>query len=211
VIYFPGSAALFRTNSQNFSEYYEFPVFLSFLVNNGRAVFFPVYKGTFERGVDMDVMPILSNGTNAYTDYLIQVVKDYRRSLDYLETRNDIDDQKFAFYGMSWGGWMGTIIPAVEERLKANILLAGGMFSQGQPEAEQINYVTRVDIPTLMLNGRYDSTRPYDTSIKPLFDLLGTPEEQKKLVVYDTDHIPPKVEYIKEILDWLDLHLGAVN
>ena len=211
IIYFPGSAALFRTNSQNFQNYYEFPVFLSFLVKNGRAVFFPVYKGTFERGIGMNVMPILSSGNHAFTDYLIQIVKDYRRSLDYLETRSDIDNDKFAYYGMSWGGWMGTIIPAVEERLQANIILAGGMFSQGQPEAEQINYVTRVDVPTLMLNGRYDSTRPYDTSIKPMLDLLGTPDDDKKLVVYETDHIPPKVEYIKEILDWLDLYLGPVK
>ncbi|MGI9233031.1 MAG: hypothetical protein ACR2RD_05315, partial [Woeseiaceae bacterium] len=46
---------------------------------------------------------------------------------------------------------------------------------------------------------------------KPLFDLIGTPEEHKVLKVYETDHIPPKSEYISEILAWLDLYLGPVG
>ena len=44
-----------------------------------------------------------------------------------------------------------------------------------------------------------------------MFDLLGTPDEHKKLLVYETDHIPPKVEYMREILDWLDLYFGTVE
>ena len=31
-----------------------------------------------------------------------------------------------AFYGVSWGGQMGGILPAVEPRLKASIILVGG-------------------------------------------------------------------------------------
>lgn len=112
---------------------------------------------------------------------------------------------------MSWGGNLGAIIPAVEERVKVNVLLSGAMFSHGQPEAKQINYITRVETPTIMLNGRYDSNAPYETSINLMFDLLGTPDEHKKLLVYETDHIPPKVEYMREILDWLDLYFGTVE
>jgi len=78
-------------------------------------------------------------------------------------------------------------------------------------EADQLNYVTRVKIPTLMLNGRYDTGNPYDKCIKPLFDFLGTPDEHKDLKLYDTDHIPPRVEFIKETLAWLDKYLGPVN
>jgi hypothetical protein len=62
-----------------------------------------------------------------------------------------------------------------------------------------------------MLNGRYDSGFTYERSIKPLFDLLGTPDKDKDLKLYETDHIPPRVEFIKEILAWLDRYLGAVN
>jgi hypothetical protein len=74
-----------------------------------------------------------------------------------------------------------------------------------------MNYVTRVKIPTLMINGRYDSFLAYETSIKPRFDLLGTPDEHKELKVYETDHIPPRIEFIKETLAWLDRYLGPVK
>ena len=110
---------------------------------------------------------------------------------------------------MSWGGVLGTIIPAVEDRLAINILLAGGVNVIGRPEANSINYISRIKIPTLMMNGKYD--RYIDVLIKPTIDLLGTPRENKQLILYETDHIPPRVEYIKEILTWLDKYLGPVR
>ena len=211
VIYFPGSAVINQRSSKDLENYYEFPMFLSFLVKNGRAVLFPVYKGTFERGnpalsaISQDVE------SHAYTEFLTQLVKDYRRSIDYLETRRDIDSRKLAYYGMSWGGVFGAIIPAVEDRLKASVLLAGGLPPRGQrrPEADHLNYVTRVRTPTLMLNGKYDNS--LDTGIRPMFDLLGTPAEHKDLKLYETDHIPPRNEFIKETLAWLDKYLGPVK
>jgi len=211
VIYFPGSASLFQSSSKDLDSYYEFPVFLSFLVKNGRAVLYPVYKGTFERREDRFIPLHLGSNSHSYTEYLIQLVKDFKRSIDYLETRQDIDVKKLAYYGMSWGGILGAIIPAVEERLQTNIILSGGFTGHGRPEANQINYVSRVKTPTLMLNGKYDAGFTYETSIKPMFDLLGTPDENKELKLYETDHIPPRNEFIKEILAWLDRYLGPVK
>jgi len=46
---------------------------------------------------------------------LIQEVQDFRRCIDYLETRADIDSEKIAYYGMSAGGWRGAIIAVVED------------------------------------------------------------------------------------------------
>jgi len=74
-----------------------------------------------------------------------------------------------------------------------------------------INYVTGVKVPTLMLNGRYDMTFPFELTVKPMFDLLGTPAADKRLILYDTDHIVPLTEYIKETLAWLDKYLGPVK
>ena len=42
-------------------------------------------------------------------------------------------------------------------------------------------------------------------------DLLGTPEEHKKLKLYETDHIVPMNDFIKETLAWLDRYLGPVQ
>jgi len=210
VIYFPGGAVTRHETSEDIEDYYEFTMFLSFIVKNGRAVFFPVYKGTFER-IDPALRPILYGAeSHAYTEFLVQLVKDFRRCVDYLETRQDIDKGKLAFYGMSWGGILGAIIPAVEERLAASVLLAGGFFRSALPQAHQINYVSRVKIPTLMLNGQYDTLYDVETAIKPMFDLLGTPADQKQLIICETDHIPPRVEFIKETLNWLDRYLGPV-
>lgn len=211
VIYFPGSASLFQTSSEHIDEYYEFPIFLSFLVKTGRAVVYPVYQGTFERRNEQS--PGLHTGprTHAYTEFVIQLVKDFRRTIDYLETREDIDVDKLAFYGMSWGSMLGTVIPAVEQRVKTSIILAGGLLDIGLPEVNPLNYVPRITMPYLMLVGRYDSIWGFEGSAEPLFDLIGTSEEHKVMKVYETDHIPPKSEYIAEILSWLDLYLGPVS
>jgi formylglycine-generating enzyme required for sulfatase activity/dienelactone hydrolase len=210
VIYFPGSVSTWVTSSQDMENYFEFTMFLSFLVRNGRAVLYPVYKGTFERGEPALAAIHGGDESYAYTEFMIQTVKDFRRSIDYLETREDIDNSKLAFYGMSWGGFMGTIIPVVEERLRTSIMVAGGLgYSDVRPEANTINYVTRVRIPTLMLNGIYDDG--INEWIKPAFELLGTPPADKRLILYETDHIPPRAEYIKESLRWLDKYLGPVK
>jgi predicted Ser/Thr protein kinase len=211
VIYFPGAEPLNTESSENIGSLFEFDVFLSFLVKNGRAILFPVYKGTFERRDDALTPIVFGDSSHLYTEYLIQVVKDFKRCVDYLETRQDIDSSKLAFYGMCWGAQMGTVISAVEDRLAANVFLAGGLHGLGRPEAAQINYVTRVKIPTLMLNGEYDTIFPSDTSTRPMFNLLGTPDEHKELKLFETDHIPPRNEFIKETLLWLDRYLGPVE
>ena len=201
-------------SSEGLESYYEFTMFLSFLVRNGRAVLYPVYKGTFERS-SPEYMSLLNDpekaSTYAYTELMVQEVKDLKRSIDYLKSRSDIDGKKIAYMGMSWGAEIGAIIHAVEDRFAASVLVAGGLNGLGRPDACDVNFVSHVLTPTLMLNGKYDVFCPPETSSRPMFDLLGTPPENKRLILYDTDHIPPRVEYIKETLAWLDKYLGPVK
>jgi dienelactone hydrolase len=206
VIYFPGSGSQYKDSSKDLDSYMEFETYLSFILKNGRAVLYPVYKGTFERRHE-----IPARETHKYVEYLIQVVKDFKRCIDYLATRPDIDSKKLAYYGLSWGGRLGATIPAIEGRLNASVLLVGGFGRPGRPEVNPINYVGRVKTPTLMLNGRYDMIFPYETDVKPMFDLMGIPDEHKQLKLYETDHFVPKNEFIKETLAWLDRYLGPVN
>jgi len=44
-----------------------------------------------------------------------------------------------------------------------------------------------------------------------MFRLLGTPESQKKMLVYASGHLVPSTEFIKETLAWLDTHLGPAR
>ncbi len=211
VVYFPGSGSLFQGSSENIDLYYEYPVFLSFLVKTGRAVVYPVYQGTFERSDELLIPLHMGSSTNTYTEYLVQLVQDFRRSMDYLETRVDIDKEKIAYYGMSWGGLLGGIIPAVEKRIDNAVVLAGGLSTAGRPESRSQHYAPHITVPFLMLVGRYDSILGYEASAKPLFDLVGTVPEHKVMKVYDTDHIPPKREFVTEILSWLDRYFGPVT
>jgi serine/threonine protein kinase len=207
VIYFPSSASFAQRSSQDLDTYLEFEHFLSPLIKSGRAVLYPAYKGTFERGGG-GAQP--GTDTHQYTENFIKVVKDFRRCIDYLQQeRPDINGQRLAYCGFSGG--RGAIILALEDRLGASILAVGGMRGDGRPEVNLINYVGRVKVPMLMLNGKYDLTFPYETTVKPMFDLLGTPADKKELKLYETDHFIPRDELIKETLIWLDRYLGPVK
>jgi predicted esterase len=215
VVYFPGSGSVLVPSSDHIEGYWEFADKLSHFVKDGRAVVYPVYKGTFER---RDGLPGSLHSrydeSHEYKDYVVRIVKDFKRVIDYLETRSDIDTEKLAYFGFSWGGILGSIIPAIEERIKISIIDAGGLKPFGhkaKPEVDPINYISRITIPTLMLHGRYDANVPYDYSAKPMFDLLGTPGEDKKLITYETDHIIPRKDLIKESLAWLDQYFGTVK
>jgi serine/threonine protein kinase/dienelactone hydrolase len=213
VIYYPGSNAVY-TDKPLGAELREFKWNLAYLVKNGRAVMYPVYKGTYERAADQ-ILEIHLPGEkyqHAHREYLIKWVKDFSRSVDYLTTRPDIDSEKLAYYGFSWGGLVGPVIMAVEERIAASILNLGGFASYSElPEVHGLNYAPRVRIPTLMLNGRYDQTFPLETDVMVLHDLLGTTEADKRLIVYDSDHFIPTKEKVKETLAWLDRYLGMVE
>ena len=80
------------------------------------------------------------------------------------------------------------------------------------PEADLFNFVPRIKMPTLLLGGEYDFGFPVDTSQRPLFILLGTPSEHKRHVVFENaGHVPPRIDVIRETLDWLDRYLGPVH
>lgn len=115
-------------------------------------------------------------------------------------------------WGLSWGGAQAPIVLAVENRFRAAILQSGGLeFQKNLPEVDNINFITRVKVPVLMLNGRYDHFFPVESSQRPFFELLGTPEKDKRQVLYESGHAVPRKEFIRESLDWLDKYLGPVK
>jgi len=205
VIYFPGSNAIHMDMiASNYVQR------LDFIVKSGRVLVYPVLKGTFDRkdGLKSE----LQEETVFYKDHVIMWRKDFGRTIDYLETRKDILADKIGYFGWSWGGVMGGIIPAVEKRIKAVVLHVGGMDMQKTfPEVDQINFLPRVYQPVLMLNGKYDMYFPVETSQKPMYNLLGTSAKDKILKIYDTGHLVPRTDLIRETLDWYDKYLGPVK
>jgi dienelactone hydrolase len=211
VLYFPGLTALQRNPSDLLEETIEFKQNLAFLPKSGRALLHPVYKGTYERGADSDLLS--QPGTREAATWRIQLVQDARRSIDYLQSRPDIDGTRIGYYGFSWGGRMASIILAVEPRLKVAVVLSGGLQSafRFRPEIDQINFVSRVRAPTLMLHGRYDLTVLLEAEARPMFELLGTPASDKRLYLADSDHWIPRNDLIRESLAWFDKYLGPAE
>jgi eukaryotic-like serine/threonine-protein kinase len=205
VIFFPGSNALLL---RTFSLYTT--AALDAILKSGRAVVYPIYKSTYERGDGMESDVV--NMTSTWRDHVIMWVKDVSRAIDYVETRPELDHQKLAYYGYSWGAEMGGLVPAVEPRIKVCVLALGGLdFQRSLPEVDTINFVSRVKQPVLMLNGRYDFFFPVESTQEPFFRLLGSKKDQKKHLLYETSHNIPRNELIKELLNWLDEYLGPVN
>src|SRR5579872_1701642 len=205
VLFFPGSNAL---TLRKFAMYPS--ASLDAVLRSGRAVIYPVYKGTFERGDGME--SDVANMSSSWRDHVIMWAKDASRAIDYAETRPELDHDKVAYYGYSWGAVMGAVIPALDPRIKVVVLALGGMdFHPSLPEVDTINFLPRVKQPTLMLNGHYDFFFPEQSTQDPFYNLLGSRKDQKKHMLYETGHAIPRNELIKETLNWFDEYLGPVQ
>ena len=210
VVYFAGDGAFYAPPLDDLDGRGEFELYLKFLVKTGRAVAYVAYQGTHGR---IEGRPDSWDGeSRSYANYRIQQVQDFLRTVDYLETRSDIDAERIAFYGLSRGGTELTLVLALDDRYKTAISAVGGITtSRRRPEVDHIHFAPRVKVPVLMLNARYDLAVPYETSARPMYELLGTPAEQKKQIVYENDHFLDRKELISEILPWLDTYLGPVD
>jgi formylglycine-generating enzyme required for sulfatase activity len=203
VVYVPSGEALRLRSSDELRMKY-----MEFLLRSGRAVMHPIYKGTYERRLRES-----AGGPGEDRDLLIQISKDLGRSIDYLETRADIDRERLAYYGVSLGADVAPLLLAIEGRFRVAVLQGGGLeFSKSLPEGDPFNFAPRVSTPVLMLNGRDDFERSLETSQRPLFRLLASPERDKRHVLFESGHAGyPMHDLIKEVLDWLDRYLGPVK
>ncbi|TDI47305.1 MAG: hypothetical protein E2P02_03525 [Acidobacteria bacterium] len=206
VIYFPGVAAQRQSSPDKLQMRY-----VAFLIHSGRAVAYPIYKGTHERKE-----PIPEDmRSRAFVDYHTYWMSDLTRTVDYLETRDDIDTDKLGYYGFSWGGTIGAMVLALEQRFSAAVLLDGGLSPiPRRPEIRIGYYAPRVETPVLMINGSEDATFPLERSQKPLFDLLGTPAENKQHILFPAGHAVFsrfRNQAIGKILDWFDRYLGPTS
>jgi uncharacterized protein len=55
----------------------------------------------------------------------IQLIKDLQRAVDVLRARVNVDDDRIAYLGISYGGAMGALFVGIERRLKAAALVVG--------------------------------------------------------------------------------------
>jgi dienelactone hydrolase len=202
VVFFPSARVLDIASSKTLGDM----KFIDFVIKSGRAVLYPVFKGTYERP-GPDNMATTRAGANV----LIEQSKDLGRSIDYLETRNDIDMGKIGYLGVSMGAAAGVNFAAVEQRLRTAIFLDGGFYVEKLlPGTDQADFAPRIKIPVLLISGKYDWIfLGKDALVK----MLGTPPADKKVVFFDTAHdvSEQRPDLVREVVAWLDKYFGRVN
>ena len=213
IVYWPGATGFFQPaiSSPQAEK-------VAFLIDSGRALVWPIYKGTYERRVQPHWE------AEWKWEYAVQQANDLRRSIDYLQAHgHKFDLSALGYYGYSWGAAHAVRAIAIEDRIKAAVLVDGGLpgprsFETSgrnpfeQLERDPIHYLSRIMIPVLMLNGRYDVNFPVEESQKPLFELLGTEHGRKLHVLSDNSHVSaPSAERFQAALDWFDQYLSPVR
>lgn len=209
VIHFPGSGA-FQCGSFERLEQSEFT---EFVARSGRAVVHPVFKGMYERRLAQQ-----PGGPQAMKELIVQMIKDLVRTVDYLATRPDVDQERMAYYGMSFGSLVGPIALVAEPRLRLGILAVGGFWGDADTvapsESSAVHFASRVRVPVIMINAENDVVFPLEESARPMFERLGTPGPLKRLAILPGGHgllLHFSRQIRGEVLGWLDLHFGATR
>ena len=209
-VLFGGANALGLSSSEDVSALVSFDA-VDFLLRGGRAVAIPILLGTYER---QDGFDLFADDPIVFRDHILAWSKEVRRTVDYLETREDVDADRIFYVGSSLGSGIAPVVLALEPRFSAAYLRLAGLMSWRLPgEVEPLNFAPRVQVPVLMINGRYDRLLPLESAQRGLLRWLGTPEDHKKMVLFDVGHAPPRPRnrVIREVLTWADQVLGPVE
>ena len=158
----------------------------------------------------------------------IQLMKDLQRTVDVLRAQPNVDPQRIAFLGISYGGTMGVQFVGLERRLKAAILQVadGGLVThetgpgdgnlaslscgarnrwlRAMVPIEPIRFIPHASrTPLLLQNGRLDNFVP--AADAELLHLAAP--EPKTIRWYDAGHaLPPQA--VADRHEWLHAHIG---
>lgn len=176
---------------------------LEMLIRSGLALVMPTFDGACER-----FNGFLSVRGRAYYAARSEQIVHWRQDLgcviDYLETRDDIDNERIASLGISSGvNWFWPLL-ACEPRIKTAIAASGGLPPHKEPDiADAKNYLALIEQPVLLLNGRFDALNPLGPNHDRILEWLGSTD--KRRVVFDAGHSPlPRYDFVREVMQWLD-------
>jgi dienelactone hydrolase len=159
----------------------------------------------------------------------IQLIKDLQRAVDVLRARTNVDAERLAYLGVSYGGAMGALFVGIERRLKAAVLVVGdgGLVSHFTGPEDSgfmagVSCATRVDWframtpiepirfiphapPTALLlqNGRSDTLVP----VADAEALQAAAPQLKTIRWYDAGH-GLNQQALFDRLDWLHETIG---
>lgn len=134
----------------------------------------------------------------------IQTTRDYRRAIDYLQSRPEIDKARIGIVGYSMGGTQTFLLTGVEPRIKAAVAVATpAEKSKWSPIAPQ-NFIHGIgDRPFLTIIGRSDELCPIEHALRLQTMIESKTKDQ---VLFDAGHkLPPT--YVPHAIEWIRKHL----
>ena len=204
IIHFPNAWAIFSDSddwiiSDVIKEY-------NYLLVEGYAIICPVYYSTCNRKKVLKTW--WANESDEYKDTMIKIGKDFKRSIDFIESRTELDMNYLSYIGYSWGSVMSNILLAIDDRVTSAFICAGGLQVQkSKPEVDPAYYTRRITIPIMHITGKQDGIFDYENSQVPMQILLGTPLDFQEMIVLDgVGHAIAKDIRIENHLRWLKKH-----
>jgi cephalosporin-C deacetylase-like acetyl esterase len=175
------------------------------LTSHGYAVLAPDHPLFGERRPDETSEHHYAFGPYTTRDWMSEAVIDLRRGIDYLQQRSEIDPHRIAVLGGSMGGWIGSVLAAVEPRIKTTVLTVPATeFGKYQSAPGRIfnssNYFPRIRKPLLVVLALQDEPLR-NARAREMFNLVPA---EKRLVDYDDRHYLDPDKYNEDILDWLE-------
>jgi dienelactone hydrolase len=137
-------------------------------------------------------------------DIYIQTTRDYRRAIDYLETRTEIDKQRIGVLGYSMGGTQTFLLAGVEPRIRVAVAVAAPAENSKWSAIAPQNFVRGIgQRPFLTIMGRSDPmcTVEHAEAMQSLID-----SKTKEQIFFDAGHKLP-ADYVPRAVDWFVQHL----
>src|SRR5688572_901808 len=79
----------------------------------------------------------------------IQLIKDLQRAVDVLRAKPNVDRERLAYVGISYGGAMGALFAGIERRIKAVVLVVGdGGLVSHMTGPEDVNFMAGLSCAT---------------------------------------------------------------
>ena len=128
-----------------------------------------VLKGMLERGFG----PAFQNPETSsvlFRDLMVQHATELRLGIDYIMTREDVDADKLAYAGLSFGSGSRLVFSVADDRYKAVVYIGGGIDERVKPtlpEADNVNFAPYIGVPTILINGLRDEEHPWTPAVEP--------------------------------------------
>ncbi|QDU81478.1 esterase [Polystyrenella longa] len=141
----------------------------------------------------------------ALSEIYVQTVRDYRRALDYLQQREEIDPDRIGLVGYSMGGTHSFMLMGADERIKASVCcVVPASSNYGVTYIAPENFVPALESrPFLMLMGKTDPLCPEANAIALKNLMTG---EHHQLQFFESGHKLP-LDYVPHAVDWIKAHL----